>query len=156
MLKFGLEIGECGGLPSNSVLTPAGPAAITSYTLVPGASDGTLTYTITGAPSAGDGAVAGDALGTITGYQWRPTDYPVWFPLTGLGPHTLQSPLLPGESLTLQIRALGYQGRSGAITTTAAVTVTGAAVDIIYVVDADLNAVFSSSDKRVVTLVPSV
>jgi hypothetical protein len=64
--------------------------------------------------------------------------------------------MLPGDNLPLQIRALGYQGRTGAITTTAPVLVPGTAVDVIYVVDSDLNAVFSSSGKRVVKLVPTV
>jgi hypothetical protein len=156
LLGWGLCIGELGR--RNATLqAPAGPDAITLYTLDDDGDDGTLVFTVNTPPSAGDGAAAGDGLGSITGYQWRPeASYPVWFDLAGAGPHTLSSPLLAGETLTPQFRALGYQGRAGAITTAASTTVPGAAVDVIYLVAADGDALFAADGKRLVVLVPTV
>lgn len=158
MLSFGLQIGDAGGRRRGVVVdpSPAGPAAITDYDLEDGANDGELDFTINTPPDGGDGAAAGDGLGSVTGYEWRPQNYPRWFSLAGEGPHTLATPLLPGETLKLQFRALGYLGRAGAITTTADTTVPGAAVDVIYVVDADGNRVVNADGKQAVVLVPTV
>ena len=69
---------------------------------------------------------------------------------------TLATPLLPGETVSPQFRALGYQGRNGTMTTADPITVTGPAVDVIYVVDADGNRVVNADGNQAVVLVPSV
>jgi hypothetical protein len=76
---FGFRVADCGPRSADvtpTEPTPAGPAAISDYDLDPGA-DGELTLTINTPPDAGDGAVADDGLGTITGYQWLPPNYSV-------------------------------------------------------------------------------
>lgn len=158
---FGLRVGDIAGRPSAGAAAPpaapSGPAAITDYTLEAGAEDGTLAFTVNTPPDGGDSTVKDDGLGTVTGYQWRPeAGYSEWFDLAGLGPHTLATPLLPGETLAPQFRALGYDGRTGTIATASPITVTGAAVDVIYVVDADFNRVVNADGKQAVVLVPTV
>jgi hypothetical protein len=154
LLGWGINLGECGRRPGDHTSAPAGADAIADFTIVAGA-DGELTYTIGTAPDAGDGAAAGDGLGTITEYQWRPADYPVWFDLgASIGAFTLGLPLLAGETLDIEIRALGYAGRGGAITTVTR-TVPGAALMPLWLYGDNDEPLYGDDDKRLFVLIPA-
>lgn len=152
LLVLSSLLGSDGG-----TATPAGPEAITDYTLEPGVSDGTLTLTINTNPDAGDSTTAGDGLGTITGYQWQPVDYPVWFSIGDGTPDafTLASPILSGETNMYNIRALGFGGRAGTITTTASVVAPGVAVNIRYLYTTDEKQLYTSDEKKLIVLTPA-
>lgn len=95
------------------IVLPVGPGLITDWSAVPGGI-GEIDITIGALPSAGDGATAGDGLGTITALQYQ-IDNGAW---VGLGTSPLTTTLTgfgSGQVVLLRVRALGYLGRSGSV-----------------------------------------
>lgn len=119
-----------------AVTAPSGPSA-PSFSFSPGTDPGEVDLYINGPPtSLGDGLVAGDGLGVITGYDVQigegaiaPYDATTPREITS-GGHT------PGASVSATVRARGYGGRPGAVgfaTTTA--TAAAPTDDFITLVD---------------------
>jgi hypothetical protein len=106
-------------IPFSEDPQPAAPAALT-WELLPGSEPGTVTVHIISVGDPGDGPAVGDGLGELIGSKWRVFasgiytildggDGPGFYNLPAFGPDRY------GLPVTIELAPIGYNGRTGAV-----------------------------------------